>query len=318
MDAIFARSFAGRFFRMSSPLKRSTSLHGLVQEHGWVESMGSGQPFARAFCVGEPPFNGSLDESTMDLAYDDGGTGVWRLWLREEERTAGRRQTEALAVQMALQDNPDSPLKKRHRSEQKQLLERAKIDILKTASPKMRIIPVISSSDWVWIGSRSSATDLELSAFLSHVLGRIQSDPLIWTPGNGLGWSVYSMTSLLAFLEVEAGQIASDVSLTEIDVQGRSMTCKATDSASVVRDVMREFAKSSSDAVVRRLSFEVYKEGNCITLDVDQHGVFRALAPSSVGGLPHERILRRFNDVFFAAQRINSVLNELHSKFEEN
>ena len=313
-DGLFARSLVGRFYRLKQPIERNTSLLKIADPHAWEKGREVGRSFYRGLCDGDPPYEGDLGASDIELAYDDGGSGIWRLWIREEERSVSRKQIESRATVLARADDPDTPLKKRQRSNQVFLKSQARADLLQEATPKLRVVPVLLTQEWAWIGRRASVDDLAYGLLLGRLVGSVQPDPIVWAPDGDLGWSAASMAVLFAFLESESTNLAPDVMLCKLDARGHSLSCKATDDIETVREVLREFTQNTGSVLIRALSFEVYQGGDSILVEVDRHGVFRVIPSRSRGGLPAERIKRRFDDALCAARRVGEVMKEWHER----
>jgi hypothetical protein len=228
-------------------------------------------------------------------------------------RTAGRNALEERAAALALESDPDTPLSKLQKSDRLEFIEQARGQLLQVALPKIRIVPVVVMDDWLWIGRRACATDRGYVHMLRPLFGDLELSAVLWDEAES-GWSSCSYATLLAFLDAKGGELSSDVVLTEIEVRGRSMQLKAGDAADEVRAVLKQVTETASEAAVKRLTFEVYRDGVPIVVDADQQGLFRATPMKSVGGLPHERLRRRFSDVRYAASRVQAVMAELVAK----
>jgi len=316
-DSIYKGPLNGRFYRLSSALKRGTSLVDGCSRHSWVEGQGRGLRFYRSFCRGTLPHDGCLQEDPTDLAYADGDSGVWRLWFREETRKVGRSSVEEAAARMALDNDEGTPLSKMQRREKKQLLEQARRELLMHVIPSIRVVPVVVVDDWLWIGRKASVSDRSYVHMLRHVLGSLDVDPMLWS-NDGPGWTACSYATLQAFVRSAAGELAPDVALTKVDIRGRSLHVRATQSADDIRSVLQEVARSTSEASIKKLSFEVYIDGTPIVVESDKHGVFRADPLRSAGGLPDERIRRRFGDVRQAAVRLRELMVEKVAELEDS
>lgn len=140
---------------------------------------------------------------------------------------------------------------------------------------------------------------------------------MLWSPGD-VGWSAFSYAAMLSFVNSKDGQLAPDVLLTQVEARGRSVRLRAMDNADEVRAIMRQMTQVASEASVRRLSFSVYKDGLEICLEADEHGLFRVVPARSVGGLPHERIKRRLDDIRYASTRISSVMSDVIRQIEDD
>lgn len=316
VDSVFKGPLTGRFFRLSSCVSPGSSLVKDAMENAWSEGSGQGTPFSRRFCRGTVPHDGRLIDDDIDLSYCDDGTGVWRLWIREESRTAGRNTVELLASKMALQLDPDTPLHKMLRSRRSEIVSEARFQILCDAVPNVRIVPVVVVGDLVWIGRKSASTDKGYPLFLRHVLGDMKPCSMVWDELD-LGWTQCSYAALLAFSSSNGGQIAPDILLTHIDIRGSSMQLKTADNNDEVQSIVSKITENVSEAAVKKLSFDVFVNGSAISLDIDEHGLSRCTPMRSMGGLSHERIRRRFSDVTVASSRLGELLSGLVSKVSD-
>jgi len=298
----------GRFYSLSSPPHPNESIASKCVGHAWSEKLGSGLPFSRGFCRGVMPYDGDILNPLVDLSYDDDGHGVWRLFLREEERSAGKMLVQTRAHEMALEADPDSPLSCLHGTAKKRLMEDARKDVLERVLPKMRIVPVLVSDDWAWVGRRSVSSDRSISILLSRIFGASEPDPLVFDEDTG--WSSSSYAVLKGIVE-SGSRLSPDVTLLDIDISDKSVSIKATGVEDTARLMLEAVEGHVSETSVKRMSFEVYSDGCSTVIDVDSKGFYRGMPPRSVGGLPHERVLRRFSDVRQSSLRIKEVMHEL-------
>jgi hypothetical protein len=314
-DVMFKGPMVGRFFRLSSGPEGS-SLVEACSEYAAVEDRGVGSSFYRAFCRGVLPNDGQLGEDPTELAYRDGGSGVWRFWLREETRTASRGAIHERALRIAMEEDEGTPLDRMQPRERKDMLERARRELLRQVVPSIRILPAVVVDDWLWIGGKGTASDRTYIHLLRNVFGPVEPDPLLWSD-TGFGWTTCSYATLQAFIQSKAGELAPDVVLSSITIKGRSIQVRAADGTDASRAVVKQVAKTSSESAVKTLSFEVQRDGTPILVEVDMDGVFRGEPMKSFGGLPQERIRRRFDDVRYAAARLKELMAELVAQAEE-
>ena len=312
-DSIYSGALTGRFYRLGERLDRNTSLVSACEGLSWSSSS-SPVAFSRTFCESCLPYEGDIGEDTGDLAYHDSGSGVWRMWLREETRKVSKMAVEQYAAKIALKEDPDTSLKKMQRSDRLRVTQMARLDLISSCVPQIRVVPIVVIDDLLWIGKRSSVKDRTYIHLLRQVVGDLEEDSLLWNDG---GWSSCSYATLKEFCSVKAGELAPDVHLSDLHVHGRSIQVKASDGAEDVRKLLSQMTASVSETGVKRLSFEVMRDGVRIEVDADAYGVFRAVPMRSPGGLPHERVRRRFEDVLYAASRIKTVMSEIVARYEE-
>jgi len=314
-DAVFAGSLSGRFFRIAPRPAVGTSLVAGAMEQAWRIDAGKGRAFVRRFCAGTVPHGGDLGEDPTPLSYNDGGTGIWRMWFREESRTAGRNAIEERASSMALDQDSDTSLVNLPRSVRKELLDSARRELLQSAVPKIRIVPLVMSGDWLWIGRRAASDDRSYVHVLRSLLGELELDPLVWD-ADETEWTACSYATLLAFVEAQGGELAPDVFLTDIEIKGSSMHLKISDGEGEIRSMVKRLCHTAVDGSVKKLTFEVHKDGVPIAIDLDAQGLFRGRPLRSAGGLPHDRISRRFADVRYAAARVGQIMKGLVAEVE--
>lgn len=313
-DPVFSGSLSGRFYRLGAVLSKGSSFVDLARRQAWVPD-GPVLPVSRGFCQGAPPHDGNLGDDPSDLSYQDSGGGIWRAWLREETRKVPKMAIQQRASAIALELDPDTSLSKLQRSAHDRIVDQAKVELMKDVIPNARVIPIVFGMDWLWIGKKGCSTDRSYVHILRQVVGDLYFDPVLW--GDGGGWSSCSYATLLAFTRSRGGQLSSDVCLSEVDVKGRSIHLKASDSADEVRHVLKHMTSAVSETSVHRMSFEVLKDGVRIGVDADPHGLYRVSPMRSSGGLPHERIHRRFDDARYAATRVREVMADLVRGVEE-
>lgn len=307
-NAILLGPLVGRFYSLALPPGPGGVLVSRCSAFAWEDGAGKGLPLVRRFCCGDVPHGGDLAEDTVPLSYNDDGHGIWRLWLREEERRAGRMHVEQRANEIALEWDPDTPYSFLRGSTKKRAQEEAKRDILETALPTLRIAPVVISDEWAWVGRRASATDLKLQVLLSKLFGEAEVDPVVFS--EDMGWSTAGCAVLRALVD-KGSVFAPDVKLLDLDIQGKKISMRSSGAVEMARTMLASVEGEISETSVKRLSFEVYNNGCSTVLDVDSHGLCRGFPARSVGGLPHERIGRRFKDVRTGAGRVKEVMGEL-------
>lgn len=315
-DVVYQGALNGRFYSLAPVPQPGRSFVSSALSMAWTPGSGRGLTVSRTFCRGQLPFDGDLNEDSTSLAYDDSGSGVWRLWLREETRSVGRNAVEERAVQLAHGEDPDTLLYRMQKGDRVAYLEKARQELLQEALPQIRIVPLVVVSGRLWIGRRAAVEDRTYVHQLRQVFGDLEPDPLLWNETES-DWVSCSGATLSAFVSSRSGELAGDVVLTEVDIRGRSIQVKAADNADEVRALMKAVTQTVSETVVRRMCFEVYRDGSPICVHCDAHGLYRGMPVRSVGGLPHERIRRRFDDVLYAAGRIRSVMTDLVQKASE-
>lgn len=314
-DVVFTGPLNGRFFKVAPSPIAGTSFVESAMKLAWESGTGKGLSFVRRFCTGVVPYDGDLGEDPTPLSYSDGGHGIWRLWFREESRTVGRNAVEERASSMALDRDSDTSLSNLPRSVRKELMDEARRELLKVVVPKIRIVPVMVSSEWAWIGRRTAAEDRSYVHVLRSVLGSLEFDPLVWD-ADETEWTACSYATLLAFVKAQGGELAPDVFLTDIEIKGGSVHLKISESEDEVRSMVERLCHTAADGSVKKLTFEVHKDGTPISIDIDAEGLYRGRPLRSAGGLPHDRISRRFADVRYAAGRAGQVMKDLVAQVE--
>lgn len=304
-DPVFSGPFSGRFYRLDRAMDLGSSLVSRALMAAWVGTPAA--VFERGFCRGSSPHDGDLGDDAVDLSYCDGGTGIWRLWIREDSRKVPKSAVMELAARLAFDRDPDTSLRQSSRSVRSSLEEAARYALLKQAIPATRVIPVVAGRDeggWIWIGRSGCASDRSYVQFLRSVVGDLELDPVVWSSDGG--WATSSYATLVASTKVRGGRLAPDVFLRGIDVKGTSLHVKASDGVDI--GALLEKMGASSETSVRSLSFEILKDGVSVQVDVDAHGVCRVSPMRSAGGLPADRLRRRFSDARSSCGRVRSVM----------
>jgi hypothetical protein len=292
----------GRFLRLEQRLEPENSLIEKALEHAWRKPPVWGRNH-RGWCCSDLPHSGELREDEAELAYYDEGTGVWLMWLREEERTASRRAVETRAAQVAI-DQFGFSLKDLGRDEQDEAKQIARDALLQRAVPKMRVLPFLVTPEWAWVGRR--AFEPAYLHYLHPIIGRTSFQEVVWNPDEH-GWHALSLASLQAYLESGEGFLDADVELVEVRFKGNEVKCQTEGANDQIRKAMSQIFEASS-AGVTMLVFQVHMHGERVTVSVDQGGAFRGFPPSSAGGLLSERLLRRFKDYRECAERVGEVM----------
>lgn len=313
IDNVCSKVLAGRFFRSSSPLERGTSLYDWCVRDAWsddpsfiIDSDGSVYPCVRGFCSHAHPYDGDLESDASPLAYADDDTGVWRLAVREETRAAPRSQIVHVAERLALADDPSTPLKALRGREKGDVMDRARQDVLKSALPKRRLFPVIVIDDLVWIGARSGQM-MDRSMFLTHALGVLAPDAMVL--GDGVDW--YSTTMAIVEHVIRQGpQLAPGVEVTEMSLKGKKVSVRTTQ-LDETRPMLEALDTAGIDSPLKRFKLTIFRDGHQVLLDVDERGLKRVHPARSRGGLPHEQIRRRFEDVEEVCARVREVFADL-------
>lgn len=319
-------ALVGRFYRLDKPIGPDCNFVEGAGRFAWTEEGGRGRKDYVAFCSGCPPHDGDLENDPTDLSYSDHGTGVVRMWIREEERSVGRvvRKMKAEALARELPGHPE--LGRLSPKVRKSLLDRAEQDLLDNAIPKVRVVPVVLWQDRCWIGNRSVV--IQHRSLMYGLVGGMRPDPVAWCSGEAPGWSELSTATVLSFCSRPFGsKIEPDVDLQEIDIGGHAIRCKTTETGGNglgivggvdLRSFVEKILRESEGAKVRRLSFEVVQRGEGTFVSVDDVGVCRVQPPPSKGGLPSDRISRRLDDAYAAGLRIGEVMRDLASKIESD
>lgn len=266
----------------------------------WSRARSEGESSFVGFCRAEVPHDGLLDEEKSDLAYDDGGSGVWRFFVRKDSRTASKMGVQQVAHRLALEQDSDTPFSVVHGRRKKLLLEEARRQVLGSTVPKVSVVPVVLVDDLLWVGSRSVA--LDLLGLLSSALGTLSSDSMVFR--EDVGWD--SMCSACLISSAKSMHISRDVELLQVDLSGKSLTLKTS-----MQPLLELVSSGDFDSSVTRLHFQVVIGGQSIGVSMDVDGVFRVSPAPSRGGLPDQRLRRRFFDAEAGCHRLSEVLCEL-------
>ncbi len=315
-DPFQSPSLTGRFFVPDEPLEAGASLLEQAQEQAWNHSKGAGNRRYCSYCSGETPHTDLLEGPEGSLAYEDEGAGLWRLWVREEIRTPGRQRTEEVADRLAIQRDPDTPLSRLHGRARKKLIDEARAKLLHKVTPTVRIVPIIVTPEWIWIARRAAATDHGVTHFLRNLLGPLTADPLVWAH-DAPAWTSLSLAALMGFVESEGGELTPDLKVTEIETKGNPVVLKTSEKTEFVRGLIRQMLEVSAQVDLKRLGLAVFIDGSWVGVDIDAYGAWRIMPRPSAGGLPAERLKRRFCDAITAARRCGTVLKQVHDRIEE-
>jgi hypothetical protein len=258
---------------------------------------------SRGWCREQLPHSGELREETATLGYDDDDTGMWLLWLREEERTASRRAVQTLAANISVEEY-GSNFSDMNREEQEEMKEVARDRLLQRAVPKMRVMQFVVAREWIWVARR--ALDDSYRNLLFPLVGATNYDVVAWDEDRH-GWNALSLAALQAYLESDSGFLDADTELIEVRFKGDQIGCQTADASEEIRRAMSTLFEASN-AGVTQLSFHVHMHGEIVRVDIDPHGVFRGMPPRSSGGMLHERLSRRFANFREAAERVGEVM----------
>jgi len=133
---------------------------------------------------------------------------------------------------------------------------------------------------------------------------------------SGEGWEAFSYATLFQFVDSKGASLDDDVELCEVQTKGSSLRCRVTENTEASVDVLGKLLHSGTEGTVEKMSFEVYRHGSTVKVEVDKHGVFGLRPSRSAGGLPAERIRRRFMDGIESVDRVRSVMRSCCSRLE--
>lgn len=293
----------------------NTSIIDQAIQENWHPKGGIGYSKYHGYCTGQTPHKEMGHGPDEDLAYDDMGEGVWRIWVREETRSPPRRLTEELAAKMAIELDQDTPLERIKGRARKDILAQARSRLLHTVHPTVRILPIVITPQWVWIARRAAFTDNALMGFLSTLVGRLEPDPVVW-PVTSPSWSTFSLAALLGFVKSEGGELTPDLRITEIETKGSPVVIKTTENSEFARSLIGQMLDTNAQIDLKRLGLSVFIDGAWVDVSVDSSGAWRITPRPSAGGLPSERIKRRFTDALIAGRRCGEVLAQIQSEIE--
>lgn len=312
---------SGRFYRHKNPPSPGCSLLDAIADSRWHEHKSTGKAFHLGWCRPDPPYDGEIECDPEKLLYADDGHGIWRCVIRQDRRMASRAAVESMAAKLATDQDPDQPLGRRQSHEKKEFYERAKTALLKMALPQIRIVHVVLTTQWIWVGARD-CDDVATKALLRQIAGGVMVDPVAWSPGlpeteaGAEGWNELSLATLLVLPHCDGNDLTTDVSLREVTIKGDSIRIKSQQDALIVREAISTLTKAVQDVNVDRLSFEVTLHGGQVSIDLDCHGLYRAEPAGIAGGFFHEGVQRRFDDALAAAKRAGDVMRECRDRIK--
>lgn len=151
---MFSNKLSGRFLSLDRSLGEIDTIVERASRSAWSND-GPVVRLRRGLCRSDPPYDGRLDEERADLGYMDSGTGFFRLWIRQDERSVGRKPIQAMAAVMAREDGKLS--RDLTKTEQQAYLDVAKQRLLERSIPRTKIIECLLSKagGWIWIGDRA-------------------------------------------------------------------------------------------------------------------------------------------------------------------
>jgi hypothetical protein len=318
MSTLFSGALSGRFFSYRTRIEPGSDLRRMAASSAWKKIPDGAVPvkIQRGLCCSAAPHSGDLDQERELLGYQDRGAGLWCLWLREDERKVGKTALDNATVSLSLAAGVDlgraSPVTR------SKYVEEARAVLLRRAIPTIRVTPIVLSADgWGWFGDRSGL-DFDRISVIRPVCGQVLSDPLCWNPTGGYGWSSLSLAALRVILRNSSGtadpgsalSLCPEVDLVEVRASGRCIRCTATDDG---HDRGRLLAMTSAlvadpSMVVTQLTWSVHSEHEPVEICLDQHGVRAGWPPASAGGMPAERLSRRFCDLRQAAHLLGREL----------
>jgi len=295
----------GRFYRLDKAVEPSTS----VLERARDLVFHSPTPrvrFVRGFCSGKAPNDGDLDGDDSDLSYDDGGTGMIALWVREEERKVSKRAVLEEAARRSLSERR-LQLADLSRHDRKDLEASVRAEMLQTTVPGIRVVPVVVCEDWAWVGCKGY--DEAYRAVIHGVFGAVSHDTLVMR--GDIGFAQVSLAAMQSYLDSEDGHLDADVELIQVKLKGQSLQLKAERATRDVTLALRQLLEADTSLEVRSLQFSVDMDGENTVIDMDENGVFRINSPRSSGGLIHEALRRRFGDGRRASARVGELLSNI-------
>jgi len=290
----------------------------MISENRWTKQDSAGKIFHLGWCRPDPPYDGEIEVIPEKLIYADDGHGIWRCWIRQDTRGVGRTAIESMASSLATTEDPDRPLQRRQPRERRAFFDAARERLLKIALPQIKIIPVLLTEHWVWVGSRN-CDDTPLKALLRPMAGGVTVDPVAWSPStekssDAEGWNALSLATLLVLPLCDGNELALDVTLQEVTIKGDSIRVRSKQDALIVREAISTLTKAVESVEVSRLSFEVTLHGSAVGVNLDCNGLYRAEPAPIRGGFFHEGIKRRFDDALAAARRAGAVMRECRDR----
>jgi hypothetical protein len=298
---------SGRFYRHEAPLESETNFLHRVQEYTFPEHC-EVQKLLRGYCNGDPPFGSNLEETQIEGSYADDGHGIWRMWIREDTRNVSRNQVLRKSAERCLIEY-NRPLSQVPHKDRKEIEAQVKKDLLLLAIPSVRILPVVASRGWTWVGCR--AVDNAIRAILFPVVGRVDFEPVAWSFDSETGWSSLSLAGVQSYAETGNPDLDGDVHLVSVGLESLEISCRMHGASQHLSEILQKMVDPSVAVRVLSLTFEVEMDGEKTVVSLDKDGVYRGLSPSSSGGLSHEVLIRRFQAVRQSAERVGEVLSEI-------
>jgi len=242
-------------------------------------------------CTDTPPFGTDLSECRHRLAYAS-FPGPSILFVKETDRTPTRVQ-----VDQALRALLPWPIDAVPREERAVWKEKARRAASQRVEPRTRILQVLVFSDRLLVSCRTVGA--ELSSFLSSWLGaEFVPDPVLWRSTESHGAMLLAALSEQIRLESE-GRASIDL---PFKVEEASLSCGKSRVRGPIHeasDTLGSFLESRADeeVVVEQMVVRIRVPNGRCRLHVDPDGLFRAEVPESRGGMPVDRIGRRFRDL---------------------
>jgi hypothetical protein len=297
----------GRFFLLSESVPKGAELLSKALPYKWEERP---EEESSGFCTGSSPFGGDIDECREDLSYNDRGSGVWRMWIREEERKVSKKAAEMEASVMASARH-GMHLNELPYLERKEILGRAHKELLKRSVPHVRVVPVIVHDNWIWVGKRKPGVQVRF--LLKSLVGEDAiPDPVVWSGDFGRGWNSFSSALLRSYLKRSDSWLSEDVQIAEIDLRGTRVRFKAgEEDDGSFRATIQSLLNTSPELEVSSVGFYVRHGGDRVQVDVDISGLISGVPGRSAGGLLAERIRRRFTDLRMASKSVGRMLEAI-------
>lgn len=316
-DVGYRGALTGRFFRLQEPLEVGLDLLDRAQPHAWQEELSYRRSY-RSFCTSTHPHEGTLDYDEGVLAYTDdceGNTGVYRLYVRHEDRKVSRAAIEAAAKQILTAEvgSPDP------RSVSRELWNEfrgvAHANLLRRAVPTWRIVPIIAAGDLVWVGTRSSFTDRTYRALLAAVLGPCDPLPGLWPSESKTAWHGLSFALVLKALREEEGDLDADAKLVEFAIKGDTFRLTSGALSSQRREIVRQLV-TGADVEISRIVVVVSSLGEKTLIKADALGGYLADGPAPAGGLPEERLRSRLASTLAVYERVGEIGDQVVAEIE--
>ena len=314
---MFSGKLTGRFSSIDRQIGPIDELASRASRAAWSTD-GPIQKLRRGWCRSIPPYDGGLDLETSELGYADNGTGLFRLWIRQDERTVGRRAVQAMASVLASRDGKrDDGMT---RQEKQVYMVAAREQLMQRAVPRTKIVECLLCRDpgWVWIGDRSGH-ETWARRLLYPVCGSVTPDPVCWAHGSSPGWEVLSRSCLNGCIQRDSDElsIGDGVTLMDVRIKGSQVRCSAqgggdAEHTAWVRRTIRSILDDPS-AATTRLTLKVVHGGESTEVTLDEDGLVQADPPMSKNGLIKDRLERRFRDARFAASIAGDAMRRIHA-----